>query len=605
LAQAFLVYRLVSTKQLFFLVVVVTTMAPVFGRLIVAAGAAGLAASVTLKVQSHGPKDAGFLTPDRSLNRTVAAVAGAVNLVGHNATIMDPSNHGAPATHDKLQEDGVYEKDLVDDGNGVTNMHAHRDPHWDEKEVQTDEKYESDFVSDDRNTYEGTTIRRTTEAPFTTAYVKRDKCGLRMASRSEEWYRNSCSEINSDCDAQERAVIEAYNDRLEELYQEYVRQKRIFEGKEVAHAEERDEAATQHRVVKHQKMQVDEAKVAVRENAHCPPELVTARDNLVDLESIPDKTPEDIDAECRMKKKVLELEACVVRLREAEQVLYEEEQLHKQEHGEHSREAREELAAESALPPQERRMNDAKQEWLDYKAAYPSLERIREECQDERDALIAKAEADINAANDEYLRQKTIMESRENNHRDERQDVADQEARVSRELVEVKEAKRKVEESEHCPPELEDAKHQLAQLQAIADKTPSDIDAECVLKKKILELEKCVEVLREAEGFLTKQRGDYVAEEGLLGGEQTEERGAARRLPPQQVRVQCAKDSLQEARAARRALAGCGGDPAPAPAPPPSPSSPPAAEEAKSGANRPAGFSLLAAAAFLCSLVQA
>jgi len=420
---------------------------------------------------------------------------------------------------------------------------------------------------------------------------------------SADWYNDQCKAIKDECAAKEKAAGDQYERDLSAYEEEYKRQKRILEGKEDAHAEEKEDVAAQKKVVKKTKLKVKDAKVAVKENAHCPPDLEEARKHLAELEAVPNETPEDIEAECAARKKVLALEECVEILREAEEVLYDAKEDHSGEKSELGTEKGEEDAAADEIPPQEKRVADALAAWEAAKRQGPpkaASSGSGGKCgAAELAALKDAAEQDVRDAEAEYKRQKAKLEDREGEHAEEKKEVAEQEDEVAEEKEDVAAAKAEVAKSEHCPAELDDASSKLAALQAKPNETPEDVEEECALKKKILKLEQCVADLRKAEAELSKQRIDYSDEKEELGEEQSEESHAAKQVPPQDAKVKCAKEALDSARAALEAIESCSsGGSAPAPSP--------TTKAAEGSASRFGSSGLIAlGAAMLCALTSA
>merc|ERR1719199_2263727 len=119
-------------------------------------------------------------------------------------------------------------------------------------------------------------------------------------------------------------------------------------------------------------------------------------------------------------------------------------------------------------------------------------------------------------------------------HVDQKMDVVQQEKAVAEAKDAVKKADAVVAESAHCPPELEVAKTELARLQAIANKKPADIDAECEVEKKVVELEKCVDRLRAAEKVLASKTVDHSGEKADLSDEKQDVAPAAQPIPAQE-----------------------------------------------------------------------
>jgi hypothetical protein len=156
------------------------------------------------------------------------------------------------------------------------------------------------------------------------------------------------------------ALLSQADEYIESLLAEYLRQKKILEGKVDDHADEKADVDAQEKVVSAERKDVKEAKIVVARDAHCPPELEAAKAALAKQEAIPNETPGDIDAECEAKKAVLEAQACVDRLRKAEQVLGTQRDQHGAEKSDLHGEATEEDAAAAKLPPQEKIVCDLK-----------------------------------------------------------------------------------------------------------------------------------------------------------------------------------------------------------------------------------------------------
>jgi len=202
--------------------------------------------------------------------------------------------------------------------------------------------------------------------------------------------------------------------------------------------------------------------------------------------------------------------------------------------------------------------------------------------QDKKDALLRQADEYIEDLLAEYLRQKGILEGKEDDHAQEKRDVAP-------EGRDVKEAKVAVDRDAHCPPELEKAKAELSTQEGIPNDTEADIDAECEATKAVMEAQACVDRLRAAEVVLARQKEQY-------SQQSSEEQAAAAKLPPQEKIVCELKAALDAAKAARKALP-CGSEQKSEPA-----ESEP--EKPKSGATRVAS-AVAIVAALLCALVQA
>lgn len=174
---------------------------------------------------------------------------------------------------------------------------------------------------------------------------------------------------------------------------------------------------------------------------------------------------------------------------------------------------------------------------------------INDECAAKQKAATDSYDRDLSALEEEYKRQKRILEGKEEYHGEQVEDVSDQKKAVKKAKLKVKDAKVAVKENAHCPPDLEEARKKLAELEAIPNNTPEDVEQECAAKKKVLALEECVEILREAEEVLYAAKDDHSGEKSELGEEKDEAADAADAIPPQEKRV---ADALAAWEAAKR-----------------------------------------------------
>jgi hypothetical protein len=450
-------------------------------------------------------------------------------------------------------------------------LHGLTDPNWDKKTVQANDKYQDDFTSDDRPKINQTAALAGSKASDQAGASSSkdstgsgsagkgggktagengaetsgsDTCQPFIGGRSAEWYKNRCAAIDAECKTQEDHLRAMQDAHLKELRDELDKQKRILEAKEKDHSDASDQADQG-------KLGLEDAKMAVEKNAHCPDDLEKARAELAKLQASPNRSPEDIEAECELQKKILELMKCVEKLREAEELLDKlRDDYHRDQSGLRG--------AADALSPQQKRVGDAQSALDDaIRAGVPGLDALRKRCQTESDALQRLADQDLHDLEAEYLRQKAILEDRAEKHDDEQADVKQQAEVVAKERMHVKEARIVVQENINAPEDLEKERAELASLEAKPNVEPADIDAECEAKKRILDAEDRVEALWEAKGVLSKEKGEHTDEKNAFRYESVEEQVAAQKLPPQQTRVDCAKKAFEEAQAAKKALAVC------------------------------------------------
>jgi hypothetical protein len=201
-----------------------------------------------------------------------------------------------------------------------------------------------------------------------------------------------CDSSGPPCDcgseqSKKDALLKKADQYIADLLAEYLRQKKILEGKVDDHSDEKADVKQQKGVVGEEWSDVKNAKETVKDHAHCPPDLEKAKAELAKAQTeldtqlaIPNETPTDIDAECEAKKAVLEAEAavrlaeqCMEKLRRAEAVLRSQEGEHSDEHSDLKGEERQEDSAAAALPPQEKIVCDLKAALDAARAARDSL----------------------------------------------------------------------------------------------------------------------------------------------------------------------------------------------------------------------------------------
>merc|ERR1719424_2213585 len=200
-------------------------------------------------------------------------------------------------------------------------------------------------------------------------------------SEASEW-QGQCAKINSDCQDKQAKFKRDVDDRIAELEAEYRRQNDLLEGKVADHAAEKKDVVAQATVVAREAEEVKKAKVTVEKFDHCPPELEQARARLEELQAIPDKTANDVDAECKVQKNILKLEDCTAQFNAAMQVLTKEAKEHRHENEDLSAEASQERTAAGLVPPLTEATADAKAAWeAARKKGYAGIEAIVRQCQ--------------------------------------------------------------------------------------------------------------------------------------------------------------------------------------------------------------------------------
>jgi hypothetical protein len=174
---------------------------------------------------------------------------------------------------------------------------------------------------------------------------------------------------------------------------------------------------------------------------------------------------------------------------------------------------------------------------------------VNDQCKMLTDHRLRIAKLDLAHFENDYLRQKRILDSREAHHSDQKADVAAQKKEVARVKALVKKAHITVKADEHCPPELEAAEADLVRLEGIPNHVPADIESECKAQQRVLDAQECVERLREAEAVLAEHQQDLSGEKGDLSGQKKDVAPAAAKLPPQEQRVEDALKAWNIAKA--------------------------------------------------------
>jgi len=166
-----------------------------------------------------------------------------------------------------------------------------------------------------------------------------------------------------------------------------------------------------------------------------------------------------------------------------------------------------------------------------------SVAGILSTCNAEKDDLLAGLEADLAALNDQCAREKAELSTKKDAHAEEKAEHKDQKIDTAATKVQVGKAEAVVKDYAHCPPQLSEAKADLARLEAIPNKVQQDIDDECATHQRILVAEKCVDKLRDAEAVLASRDAAHDQETAQLSDEAAEHGSAKSAVPPQKAVV--------------------------------------------------------------------
>eukprot|EP00929_Paragymnodinium_shiwhaense_P119704 TRINITY_DN9159_c0_g1_i1.p1 TRINITY_DN9159_c0_g1~~TRINITY_DN9159_c0_g1_i1.p1 ORF type:complete len:454 (-),score=197.29 TRINITY_DN9159_c0_g1_i1:215-1576(-) len=162
---------------------------------------------------------------------------------------------------------------------------------------------------------------------------------------------------------------------------------------------------------------------------------------------------------------------------------------------------------------------------------------LHKQCEEDEQSANDDYNRNLKALEEEYLRQKRILENKEDDHKDEVGEMKKQKAVVADEKMDVEKAHKVVKENDHCPPELEEAERELSKQLSIPNDSDEKIDDECRAKKVVMEKKACVEELRKAQRVLAEEAGEHSDEKGELKDEKADVHAAAAALPPQEKRV--------------------------------------------------------------------
>lgn len=428
-----------------------------------------------------------------------------------------------------------------------------KDPTWDKKEVQNAGEYESDFVKDDREVDPGTKPNVVHSHAAATTVTGRESNLYEKGTAP--WFKHKCQEINDRCKIAKDNRLNMAKQDLEHFADDCARQKKILADMKDHHDDQKADVHAQKKDTAAAKEEVEDAKVKVQELAHCPPDLEAAKAELARLKGLPNHTPADIEAECDAEKVIVEKQKCVDELRKAEAVLAAEKADHAGEKADLATEKEHVAPAEEPIPMQEKKVAQvcAALDNAKLKPIEGSVLGIESTCQAERDELMSQNTVNPDDLYQIYLHQKRVLEGKEEAHNDEKGDVVEQKAAVAKKEMGVNQAKVAVSQNEHCPPELAAAKKELSGLRAIANKVPADIDAECKAENVVLEKQKCVDVLREAEAVLARKASEHQVEASELTNEKADVVASKAALPPQEQKTAAAKAAWLAAKALHEA----------------------------------------------------
>jgi len=187
----------------------------------------------------------------------------------------------------------------------------------------------------------------------------------------------SVAGIDSTCQDERNKIIAHAGIDLDALRAYWLKQKAILKGKQEDHNDEKGDVVDQKTDVTSAKAVVAKARDDVEDKAHCPPELESAEDQLAGLRAIANKSPADIDAECKAENRVLKAQKCVDELRAAEAILEHEKDDHDAEKTQLANEKTDVTVSKAALPPQDTKVAVARAALDAAMALMQALEKCR------------------------------------------------------------------------------------------------------------------------------------------------------------------------------------------------------------------------------------
>lgn len=376
-----------------------------------------------------------------------------------------------------------------------------------------------------------------------------------------EWYREQCTAIKMHCEDRKENVEAAHADKVHRLEDEYKQEANSLNRAEDASASAESAASKQKQVVSKYKDRVARAKASYEKTKNCPAELRKLEDELIEMEARPNKSEEDIEAECEKKKEILRKQKCVDEYIEAKAALARREAGYASEGSELSEDQAKAKAASAAAQSQASDTQEAEDD-LDYARSHgpdKQLASIDEQCEKDMDALRRKADEEVAKAQADYDRHSKVLASKEKDVAEEQRDVSAEKKDVAEEEKEVRAAEEVYNAKKDCPAELEKAREELEALEAKPNKSEEDIDAECLKKKDILEKERCVEEFYEAKSVLCQAKTGYNVEKAELERQRIQSQVAKNAAKSYGTTLEEFENALNAAKASRAELDRCAG----------------------------------------------
>lgn len=182
-------------------------------------------------------------------------------------------------------------------------------------------------------------------------------------AKTEDSVSSKIESIEEDCEEEYYDLKAVAEQDIDDAEDEYNRLKKILDTKEEEHYDAKTEVDEQSETVTTHKMRVEESTRIVKTNKHCVEDYKSAQQELATLEAEPNKSPEDIDAECEAKKRVMRLKKCQEEYYEAVEVLEQNKVDYTDEKGELHRFEKTAAETRTSVKTQSEKVADAKAEW--------------------------------------------------------------------------------------------------------------------------------------------------------------------------------------------------------------------------------------------------
>lgn len=154
--------------------------------------------------------------------------------------------------------------------------------------------------------------------------------------------------IDKQCEEDMNVLRQKADDEVAKAQADYDRHAKVLASKQEERAEQKEDVIEQRKEVAEEEKEVKDAQSVYNAKKDCPAELEKARQELEALEAKPNKSEEDIDAECLKKKEILEKEKCVEEFYEAKSTLCRKKSAYSSEEQELQRQSDQAQVAKSA-----------------------------------------------------------------------------------------------------------------------------------------------------------------------------------------------------------------------------------------------------------------